>query len=81
MKTLLAALTLSFISSAAMADGFAPWAMRSMQPHTAIEMPAKLTPTGFAPWRERMPPADRIDTTEHFGAIDASAFRPWYMPS
>ena len=80
MKTLLAALTLSFASNAAMADGFAPWAMRTTQPHATIEMPARLAPSGFAPWRERMPPADTIDTV-HFGAFGASAFRPWLMPS
>jgi len=80
MKTLLAALTLSFVSNVAMADGFAPWALRAVQP-TAIEMPGKLAPIGFVPWRELTPPADRIDTTVHFGAMGASAFRPWHMPS
>jgi hypothetical protein len=81
MKTLLAVLALSIVSNAAMADGFAPWAMRATQPHAIIEAPVKLAPIGFAPWRELMPPADIIDTTAHFGAIGASAFRPWHMPS
>lgn len=81
MKTLLAALTLSFVSNAVMADGFAPWAMRAAQPHAVIQAPAKVAPIGFAPWRERMPPADTIDSAVHFGATGASAFRPWHMPS
>jgi hypothetical protein len=75
MNKLLAALALTLLSNAALADGFAPWQSRAVRPDTASDA-AMVMPTGFAPWRDRDSAPDAAGSDTRFVAMP-SVFRPW----
>lgn len=76
MKNIIAAITLSIASGAAMADGFAPWDNHT-QLNDANISSATVNASAFAPWNNRVTPIDMPDSAIQITDINNTVFRPW----
>lgn len=81
MNRIIFAITLSLTTSAALADGFAPWTGHTAVVDSVETSTAQVPASGFAPWRDRESVMDSIDAAAVLGTHDVSVFRPWNMAS
>ena len=81
MNRIIFAITLSLSTSAALADGFAPWNGHTAVVDSTAMGAAQVPASGFAPWRDRAPILDSIDAAAMLSTHDGSIFRPWNIAS